>query len=125
MGMKSVRFTLPWLPREILPNAKRRAHWGVYNGTVRQYRDLCRWLAREAMGRAIFDGRPEMAVEFFPPHDRIDDDAMIGGFKHARDGIADALCCDDRAWRPAYFYRDADAEHPRVVVTLCGPEVVQ
>lgn len=61
-----------------------------------------------------------MTVTFIPPDRRHrDDDGMIGSFKHARDGIADALGVNDRRFRPTYVF--AEPEKPgrvEVEVTL-------
>lgn len=44
-------------------------------------------------------------VTFYPPDNRHrDDDNMIGSFKAARDGIADALAVNDRRFRPEYHF---------------------
>ncbi len=72
--------------------------------------------AKKALREA--DGLIPMTITFVPPDRRHrDDDGMIGAFKHARDGIADALGVDDRRFRPQYVF--ADAEKPgRVVVEI-------
>lgn len=46
-----------------------------------------------------------VAIRFYPPDRRHrDDDNMIGAFKAARDGIADALGVNDRRFRPVYYF---------------------
>ena len=48
-----------------------------------------------------------MTIRFYPPDARLrDDDGIIGAFKHARDGIADALRVDDHRFRPEYHFMD-------------------
>lgn len=94
--------TLPWPPKEITPNAKRRKHWSVYRPHVSKYRRDCAWLVKAARVRGSL-----LAVTFCPPdRRRRDDDGMIGAFKAGRDGVADALGCDDHSFRPSYRFAD-------------------
>ena len=59
--------------------------------------------ARQAI-RQDDDGPIPVRITFYPPDARRrDDDNMIGSFRAARDGIADALGVDDRRFRPHYF----------------------
>ncbi len=91
---------LPWPPKELFPNAKRKAHWSRYAPKAAAYRRTCWALALEARAAGTL-----RAITFLPP-DRIrrDDDGMIGAFKSGRDGIADALRVDDSTFRPAYHF---------------------
>lgn len=93
---------LPWPPKELTPNARRRNHWRVTQRHSKQYRETCAWLTKAARLRGVIVG-----VEFFPPDRRKrDDDGMIGAFKAGRDGVADALGCDDHTFRPTYKLGD-------------------
>lgn len=92
---------LPWPPKELTPNARRRNHWRVTQRHAKAYRAQCAWLTR------ICDCRRGTitAITFYPPDRRKrDDDGMIGAFKAGRDGVADALGCDDHAFRPTYRF---------------------
>jgi hypothetical protein len=42
---------------------------------------------------------------------------MIGAFKAGRDGVADALGCDDHTFRPAYHFAEP-VKNGRVVVSI-------
>jgi crossover junction endodeoxyribonuclease RusA len=94
---------LPWPPKELTPNAKRRKHWSSYRTIGNAYRADCKVLTLKQLGPAP-QGRI-VAVTFYPPdRRRRDDDGMIGAFKAGRDGVADALRCDDHTFRPAYSF---------------------
>lgn len=106
--------SLPWPPKELSPNAKRRKHWRVYQPFAKRYRADCFWLTKAARIR----GSAILSVTFYPPDRRKrDDDGMIGAFKAGRDGIADALGCDDHAFRPSYHFADP-VKGGRVVVEI-------
>jgi crossover junction endodeoxyribonuclease RusA len=92
---------LPWPPKELTPNARRRNHWRVTQRHSRAYRAECGWLTKVSDIR----GGTITAITFFPPdRRRRDDDGMIGAFKAGRDGVADALGCDDHTFRPTYGF---------------------
>lgn len=105
--------SLPWPPKELSPNARRRIHWRKAGPIAKQYRRAC-WaltLQSQAVGKLL-------SVTFNPPdRRRRDDDGMIGAFKAGRDGIADALRCDDHTFRPDYRFGNV---HPggRIVVEI-------
>ena len=122
-----MRITLPWPDKRLSPNAKRRKHWRTYQPAINADRTAGKMLTFDAMQKHLAtqshfagDEPIAMTVTFFPPDRRHrDDDGMIGSFKHARDGIADALGVDDRRFRPHYFF--AEPEKPgRVVVEIGG-----
>jgi crossover junction endodeoxyribonuclease RusA len=94
---------LPWPPKELSPNARRRTHWRKAGPIAKRYRADCYYLAKAARVR----GSTITSVTFFPPDRRKrDDDGMIGAFKAGRDGVADALGCDDHGFRPSYHFGD-------------------
>lgn len=94
--------TLPWPPKELTPNAKRRKHWRVYQPIAKRYRADCALLAKAARVSGVIT-----SITFCPPdRRRRDDDGMIGAFKAGRDGVADALGCDDHTFRPSYHFSD-------------------
>jgi crossover junction endodeoxyribonuclease RusA len=95
-----VAVVLPWPPKELTPNAKRRKHWRVYQPIAKKYREDCAWLVKARRVRGSL-----LTVTFCPPdRRRRDDDGMIGAFKAGRDGVADALGCDDHTFRPTYRF---------------------
>ena len=106
---------LPWPPPELSPNAKRRKHWRVYQPIAKEYRLRC-FLLTAAAGPP--PGCKITAITFYPPdRRRRDDDGMIGAFKAGRDGVADALGCDDHKFRPAYRFGDP-VKGGRVVIVI-------
>lgn len=93
---------LPWPPKELFPNAKRKAHWSKYAPKAAAYRKACWALTLEAKAKGTL-----RSVTFFPPdRRRRDADGMIGAFKSGQDGIADALRVDDNLFRPSYWFGD-------------------
>ena len=108
-----MRVILPWPSPKLTPNAKRRTHWRVYQPVAKQGREDACYATMDAMTQGLretrhhFSGDDPMDVQvfFYPPdRRRRDDDGMVGAFKHARDGIADALAVDDRRFRPNYHF---------------------
>lgn len=110
---------LPWPPKELSPNAKRRKHWSAYRGKASRYREACYWLTKahlSAQGNPC--GLVIRSITFYPPdRRRRDDDGMIGAFKNGRDGVADALGVDDHRFRPAYHFAEPVKEG-RVVIVI-------
>ncbi|HEY8604702.1 hypothetical protein [Tsuneonella suprasediminis] len=128
------RVIVPFPPVELSPNF--RGHWSTVAKVKKAYRRLCWALALEAGlspsqasgplrtpgracgGNATGDQSPIIVrLDFFPP-DRAsrDDDNVSASFKAGRDGIADALKCDDARFVTTNVLHTA----PRscVVVTL-------
>jgi crossover junction endodeoxyribonuclease RusA len=61
-----------------------------------------------------------MAVTFYPPDRRKrDDDGCIGAIKNMRDGIADALGCDDARFKPDYRFAEP-CKPGRVEIVIGG-----
>jgi crossover junction endodeoxyribonuclease RusA len=109
---------LPWPPKELSPNAKRRKHWSAYRGKTMQYRSDCYFTTIAQLGVPKPKGLTVQSITFYPPdHRRRDDDGMIGAFKAGRDGVADALGTDDHKFRPAYHFAPP-VPNGRVVVVL-------
>lgn len=109
--------TLPWPPKVLSPNA--RAHWSVKNRAVKLYRDNCAWLTKAAGLRVDWDGFVHATITFYPPDRRHrDDDNMIGAFKHGRDGVADALCVNDKRFRIHPIVSDEVVKGGSVVVRI-------
>ena len=113
MAGGSVLIELPWPPKELTPNFKRRKHWRVYQPVAKQYRTDCAWLTYLARVRGTL-----LSVTFYPPDRRKrDDDGMIGAFKAGRDGVADALGHDDHMFRPIYKFA-GPVKHGKVIVAI-------
>jgi crossover junction endodeoxyribonuclease RusA len=110
---------LPWPPKELMPNFKRRKHWSVYRPFIKSYREDCAWLTKKARVRLGVGDMPILLTITFNPPDRRrrDDDGVIGAFKHGRDGVADALGVDDHLFRPSYDFGEP-VKGGRVVVTF-------
>jgi crossover junction endodeoxyribonuclease RusA len=113
---------LPWPPKELTPNFKRRKHWTVYRPFAQWYRRECAWLTKKHLivnGLASAPAGLRIAsVTFYPPDRRKrDDDGMIGAFKAGRDGVADALGVDDHSFRPSYNFAEP-VKNGRVVIVL-------
>jgi crossover junction endodeoxyribonuclease RusA len=110
------RIVLPWPDKRLSPNA--RLHWRAKVAPKQAARIAAGWATvaspgfREAKNALARTGGPiPIVVRFYPPDKRYrDDDNMIGAFKCARDGLAEALGVDDRRFRPEY--RFADPEKP-------------
>ena len=119
-----MKFVFPWPSSKLSPNA--RQHWGQKAKAVKDARHLAGLIVfaqletglREARASVAGKDRIDVTITFYPPDNRRrDDDNMIAAFKSCRDGIADALGVDDRAFRPVYRFEDA-AKPGRVEVAL-------
>lgn len=113
---------LPFPPVELSPNW--RGHWSAHSSAAREYRRMCWALALEAKLRVpdyAGEGSPiHVRLDFFPPNRaRRDDDNVPASFKAGRDGVADALRCDDARFRTRTVMHD----EPRscVVFSLIRP----
>lgn len=123
-----MKIVLPWPDSRLTPNAKRRLHWRSYQPAIKAGREAARLLTFDAMQKHLAtqahfagEGPLSFTVRFFPPdRRRRDDDGMIGAFKHARDGIADALGVDDRRFRPHYFFEEAEKPGRVEIEVGCG-----
>lgn len=110
-----MKITLPWPDSRLSPNAKRRTHWRVYHPVTKKARQDAHFLTLDAMQTAqlrpdaIPEGKIPIAVTFYPPDRRHrDDDGMVGSFKAARDGIADALHVDDHRFQASYRFEEPE-----------------
>lgn len=116
---------LPWPHKSLTPNAKRRKHWRSYQPHANADRLIGKTKTTLALSlaqkRAIAAQEViPMVVRFYPPDKRRrDDDGAISAFKHLRDGIADALGCDDHKFKPTYQFMDPE-KPGRVEVDICS-----
>lgn len=110
-----MKIALPWPDRRLSPNS--RAHWAVKANAKAKARRDAAYATYGAIGGGLKELRAGLAgdapiafrVTFYPPDNRHrDDDNMIGSFKAARDGIADALAVNDRRFRPEYRFEAAE-----------------
>lgn len=113
------RVVVPFPPVELSPNW--RGHWSKKSPVAKNYRRLCWALALEAKLKvpayAAGGGKIAVRLDFFPPdRNSRDDDNVPASFKAGRDGIADALKCDDARFQTTNVLHD----EPRscVVITL-------
>lgn len=90
---------LPWPSADLSPNARR--HWAVKAKAAKSARSIGYFAAHDA--KLPKSGWPETVsfiVTIYPPDRRhYDDDNLISRIKHQRDGIADAMGINDRAFR--------------------------
>jgi crossover junction endodeoxyribonuclease RusA len=117
------RVIVPFPPVELSPNF--RGRWSKRAKVTKNYRRLCWALALEAKLKvpayAGTDGKIAVRLDFFPPdRNSRDDDNVPASFKAGRDGIADALKCNDARFQTMPVLH----AEPRscVVVTLIAPE---
>lgn len=112
-----MKILLPWPDKRVFPNYRQSHHWKAYTDARRKQRaDACTLATvsiplRDKREIAAREGKIELQVTFYPPDRRHrDDDGLVGAFKSARDGIADALGIDDRRFSCRYLF--ADPEKP-------------
>ena len=107
-----MKITLPWPDPRLTPNAKRRKHWRAYQPVIKAERQAGMILTQSQLYIGLRDvraalkgeGKIDVTISFYPPDRRKrDDDGAIAAFKHARDGMCDALCIDDHRLRPTYI----------------------
>lgn len=113
------KVVVPFPPVELSPNF--RGHWSKVSKVKKAYRRLCWALALSAKLKvpayAGKDGTVFVRLDFFPPtRASRDDDNTPASFKAGRDGIADALKCDDARFRTTNVMREEPLSC--VVVTL-------
>jgi crossover junction endodeoxyribonuclease RusA len=100
------KIDLPWPPKELSCNGG-HGHWRPRAEATRRYRADAFWAANEA-GVGEW---PKCALVFtYHPPDRRRRDVqnMPSMMKAAIDGIADAMGCDDRDFRPRFPDRFAE-----------------
>ncbi len=92
----TLAITLPWPPRVLSPNA--RSHWAPKAKAAKLYRHTA-W----ALTRAALDGSTVGAMAFHieytfcaPSHRPFDLDNALAWMKSGTDGIAQALCLNDK-----------------------------
>lgn len=113
------RVIVPFPPVQLSPNY--RGNWHKVSPHKKTYRHDCWVLALAAKltvpAYAGASGPIHVQLDFFPPtRASRDDDNVPASFKAGRDGIADAMKCDDARFRTTNVFHS----EPRscVVVTL-------
>lgn len=89
---------LPWPSPMLSPNA--RTHWAQKSKLTKSYRAACALHTKCADLNVDWEGLVHVAITFFPPDRRHRDmDNLISSAKGLFDGVADALCINDRRFR--------------------------
>ena len=119
-----VRF--PWPDPKLFPKAKKKHFWAVIAPIAKDAREdayLDTMAALPIAARTAYedtDHKIHLKVTFIEPDRRKrDDDGMIGAFKHARDGFADALGVDDSRFRCSYHF-DGPQKPGAIIVEVLG-----
>lgn len=110
-----MKLILPWPPSILSPN--RREHWAEKAPFKNKYRYACGLIAMKEVPE-FPDGKIDLKITFYPPHNKMDDDNIIGCFKAGRDGIADGWGVNDKRFRPIYSFGDSDKSNPRVEIEI-------
>jgi hypothetical protein len=122
MTHKPFRIVVHWPEKALSPNARvgwRRRAKATNNARTVALLKARSWVANNGPvdPDAVF-----LRYTFHPPHNRFDDDNMIGMMKAYRDGIADALAINDKHFRTGQpCLLPADKANPRVEIELMNP----
>jgi len=116
MAEPIARIELPWPPASLSGHSDK--HFWRMRPIIKKHRE---WAIRATLAVrnsvALGDGDIPVRVTFYPPDRRGDRVNFPNRMKPYWDGIADALCVNDRRFLPEY--RFADPEKPgRVIVEL-------
>lgn len=116
-----IELTLPWPPRILWPNG--RGHHMVRYRYQQQAKSDGYYAARAALKPTLvagYNGQPiKITLTAHPPTRRdYDDDGLIGAFKHYRDGIAEALCVNDKLFQTQPVERGEPRKGGAVVVRI-------
>jgi crossover junction endodeoxyribonuclease RusA len=120
---------LPWPPKELSPNA--RGHWRKSEDAKQKYKADC-WALTKAFlfknpGKYYTQkGKLPISIMFHPPTRRgYDADNLNSRMKYGFDGIAEALCVNDKIFRPVtYDIADEPVKHGKVVVKILTGHIV-
>ena len=111
MAVKEI--TLPWPHEKLRSNA--RVKWPEKARLTKDARNLA-WAVSMTAPRLLNVKRATIFVEYYPPTTRGDIHNVPASLKAYIDGIADALGCDDKAFRVDYPTEWAGAGKPGKVV---------
>jgi crossover junction endodeoxyribonuclease RusA len=96
--MQRIRISFPWPPQALSPHAK-GSPWPRINAT-KTYRYQAKVLALSA--KVPKSPTARLVFTFHPPRRAGDPHNLPGRVKALIDGIADAMGCDDKAFRCAF-----------------------
>lgn len=117
-----ITITLPFPDMRLSPNQKNGKHWGATHRLKQSVKAEAWWLAKQTAVTPLKFKRLRVTHDFYPPDKRNrDDDNVIGAFKHARDGVAEALGVDDGKWSSTYNFH-APVKGGKTVLTIEGME---
>jgi crossover junction endodeoxyribonuclease RusA len=101
---------LPWPPKELLPNARRRNHWATTAVKTSAYKRDCLLLAKGSTPRKHLD------ITFMPPDKRKRDlDGMLSAAKPALDALAQVWKIDDYEFSIS-MKRGDPVKHGKVII---------
>ena len=107
-----IEIVLGWPPSDLSPN--KRLHWAKLAAAKKEYRKNCLSASREQLKkyRGVYKNIPEKLVlemTFLPPDKRnYDRDNLVARMKSGIDGLADALCINDKRFNTVISTLDSD-----------------
>ena len=115
------QITLPWPHKDLRGNS--RAHHMAKHRAFQQHKEWARIACLEAP-RVQTSPNAHIFFEYYPPSNRGDVDNVHPGTKAYLDGIAAAMGCDDKGFRPDYPNQFAGTKAGGAVVIRIVPPVV-
>lgn len=116
--------TLPFPASELMPNNRLGKNWRTSNEAKKKAYGDAYTLAYQAISQYRgpwypTSGTVPVTLTFLPPDKRRRDlDNLLAASKSALDGVAAALCMDDREFEPMVIKRGPQAVHGAVVVEI-------
>ena len=105
-----IEVVLGWPPSDLSPN--KRLHWAKVASAKKHYRQACLSVTKHQLKKYKFSEFPEKLVlemTFIPPDRRnYDRDNLVARMKSGIDGLADALCIDDKRFNTVISTLDSD-----------------
>jgi hypothetical protein len=121
-GSVSVLIELPFPPASL--SGHNKGHWHAKSGIVAKHREWAMkatLAVRNQVSISLVDNTDiRVSVTFYPPDKRGDRTNFPNRMKPYWDGIADALCVNDRRFLPAFYYAEPTKE-ARVVIEIGAP----
>ena len=112
---------LPWPPASL--SGHNTGHWRAKSGIVAKHRE---WAIGATLAvrnqvevNLLEDSDIRVSVTFYPPDRRGDRVNFPNRMKPYWDGIADALCVNDRRFLTTYHFAEP-VHNPRVVIVIGG-----
>lgn len=110
-----VLIELPFPPSDL--SGHHNVHWRVLQPVKKKHREWARLAALSAAVPTPDEGDIRVSVTFYPPDKRGDRVNYPNRMKPYWDGIADALCVNDRRFLPSYHFAEP-VRGGRVVVRI-------